>query len=310
MTDIDESFFIGLIVRETEHRFANSGIVGSVSPEWIIKTYEEIAVKLNFNLDDANRIILMNQIRSKIDIPLEGAGAIAIVDDENYEEWFDKKLLGKYWDRFNKYLEDKGSIPSPVRLLLDTDTNKILARMANPKSEKSFNCRGMVVGDVQAGKTLNYSALLNKACDVGYHVLIVLTGTTEDLRWQTQLRLDKDFVGQKSRVGNQQTLDSARRVGVGHINWQIKPICLTDVETDFKNKSVFHIDSVNEPILIVAKKNKTVLEEINSWINSQKREKEDKVQKAFLIIDDEADNASVNTGKENEDPKVINHGNP
>lgn len=307
MTEINEAFFIGLIVRETEHRFANSGIVGSVSPEWIVKTYEDISEQLKFQLTDINRNILMNQIRAKIDIPLEGAGAVSIVDNDDFQDWFDEKLLGKYWERFEKYLEDRGNISKPVRLMLDSDTNKILSRMANPKSEKSFNCRGMVVGDVQAGKTLNYSALLNKACDVGYHVLIVLTGMTEDLRWQTQLRLDKDFVGQKSRVGNQQTLDSARRVGVGHINWQIKPICLTDVETDFKNKRVFHIDSVNEPILIVAKKNPTVLNEINSWINSQKKDAKDKVQKAFLIIDDEADNASVNTGKQNEDPKVINH---
>lgn len=302
-----DSFFIGLIVRETQHRFANSGIVGSVKPEWIVETYQNIAKGLNFELTDSHRTLLMNLIRAKIDVPLEGSGAVSIVDDENFVKWYTPALLGKYWGRFKKYLEQKGSIPDAVKIVLDEDTDKILARMANPKSDKSFNCRGMVVGDVQAGKTLNYSGLINKACDVGYHVIIVLTGTTEDLRWQTQERLDKDFVGQLSRVGNQQALDSASRIGVGHIDWQIKPFCLTDVVNDFKRMKVFSIDSVNEPILIVAKKNVTVLDEINSWINTQKKDARDKVQKPFLIIDDEADNASVNTGKADEDPKKINH---
>jgi hypothetical protein len=306
-TQTADSFFIGLIVRETQHRFVNSGIVGSVKPEWIVETYQDIARDLKFDLTEDHRTLLMNLIRSKIDVPLEGSGAISIVDDDNFEKWYTPSLLGKYWGRFKKYIEDKGSIPDAVKIVLDEDTDKILTRMANPRSEKTFNCRGMVVGDVQAGKTLNYSGLINKACDVGYHVIIVLTGTTEDLRSQTQERLDEDFVGQLSRVGNQQALDSASRVGVGHINWQIKPFCLTDVVNDFKRMKVFSIDSVNEPILIVAKKNVTVLDEINSWINTQKKDARDKVQKPFLIIDDEADNASVNTGKADEDPKKINH---
>jgi hypothetical protein len=302
---IQDTFFTDLISREVLRLASNSSLTGSVKLEWIDENVDILAKNLNYSLTDEVKERIISLVRTKVDITVDTA--VMLVDTKPFQEWFEPNLLGPYWKRFDEYLIQKDHIPRAVRRRLDDDTNKILGRMANPKSEEYFNCKGMVVGDVQAGKTLNYSALINKACDVGYQVIIVLTGITEDLRSQTQERLDKDFVGQKSRVGNQQAMSSAGTVGVGHIDPQLKPFCLTDIVTDFKRSKVFPIDSVTQPILIIAKKNKSVLDEINSWINSQKKSATDKVQKPFLIIDDEADNASVNTGKADEQPKVINH---
>lgn len=306
MNDLNkEAFFVELISREVLRLAATSALTGSVRPEWISENIDNLAKNLNYPLTEEVKERITSLVRMKIDVTVEDA--VIIVDNKPFKEWFKPEMLGGYWGRFYKYLVQKDHIPSAVLSRLNEDTNKILGRMANPKSTEYFNCKGMVVGDVQAGKTLNYSALINKACDVGYQVIIVLTGITEDLRSQTQERLDKDFVGQKSRAGNQQVMNAAGTVGVGHVDGSLKPFCLTDVVTDFKRSRVFPIDSVTQPILIVAKKNKSVLDEINSWINSQKKNATDKVQKPFLIIDDEADNASVNTGKVDEQPKVINH---
>ncbi|QWE11177.1 Z1 domain-containing protein [Polynucleobacter sp. es-EL-1] len=306
MNDLNkEAFFVDLIAREILRLASNSALTGSVRPAWISENVDLLAKNLNYPLNEAAKERVVSLVRMKIDVTVEDA--VIIVDNKPFKEWFKPEMLGGYWARFYKYLVQKDHIPNAVLSRLNEDTNKILGRMADPKSFEYFNCKGMVVGDVQAGKTLNYSALINKACDVGYQVIIVLTGITEDLRSQTQERLDKDFVGQKSRAGNQQAMNAAGTVGVGHVDGSLKPFCLTDVVTDFKRSRVFPIDSVTQPILIVAKKNKSVLDEINSWINSQKKNSTDKVQKPFLIIDDEADNASVNTGKVDEQPKVINH---
>jgi hypothetical protein len=300
----DEAFFINIIVNQTHSEFSENGFVGSVTPELIRSKYEEISKKLNFILNDERHTRLMNLIRSKIDIVIDPA--VMITSDEAFVDWYSRDKLGKYWDRYSSYLKLKPLSPVVINRL-DEDTDKILGRISNPISKEPFNCRGMVVGDVQAGKTQNYSALINKACDVGYQVIIVLTGVTEDLRNQTQIRLDEDFVGQESSVGNQQRIGAANKVGVGHINFGVKPLCLTDKETDFTGINVLPIDSINEPILIVAKKNISVLEQICSWLGSQKKDHREKVQNPFLIIDDEADSASVNTGDKDQQPKAINH---
>ena len=58
--------------------------------------------------------------------------------------------------------------------------------------------KGLVVGYVQSGKTANFTGVISKAIDAGYRLIIVLTGTTNLLREQTQRRLDKELVGKEN----------------------------------------------------------------------------------------------------------------
>ena len=53
---------------------------------------------------------------------------------------------------------------------------------------------------MQSGKTANYIGLINRAFDAGYRIVIVLTGMTEDLRIQTQDRIDSGVVGQREGI--------------------------------------------------------------------------------------------------------------
>ena len=90
---------------------------------------------------------------------------------------------GYYWNGFNELLKDqskKDQSNAIIRLSLGEETNRILSFMPDPSQDQSFHCYGMVIGDVQSGKTQNYSGLVNKAADLGYKLILVLTGTTEE----------------------------------------------------------------------------------------------------------------------------------
>mgnify|MGYP003303864345 CR=1 FL=1 len=88
----------------------------------------------------------------------------------------------------------------------------ILDHMANPKSSNYFNKQGLVIGDIQSGKTANYTAVINKAIDAGYKIVIVLAGMTKDLRNQTQTRLDNEVLGYETKPsGRGKTIGVSKR---------------------------------------------------------------------------------------------------
>lgn len=225
-----------------------------------------------------------------------------IFSDKNAENTY-------FWSRYKKTKASK-----PVLLHnTDRDTNRILAHMPDPKSQEKFCSLGMVIGDVQAGKTGNYSALINKAADLGYKLIIVLTGVTEVLRSQTQQRLDEDFIGVAS-VAGQNIRQYRKYVGVGlklPREKTLQPFPITDRDQDLKNTSTathIQIQASNSPVIIVTKKNITLLRHLLDWMVRQEDEAGEGVDSPVLIIDDESDNASVNTGKEDEEPKAVNLG--
>lgn len=65
----------------------------------------------------------------------------------------------------------------------------------NDHNVKGIDKKGLVVGQVQSGKTANYTGLICKAADAGFNLIIVLAGMHNNLRSQTQHRLDEDFLG-------------------------------------------------------------------------------------------------------------------
>ena len=214
-----------------------------------------------------------------------------------------------FWNRYSKLKKAK-----PV-LLQNTHkaTNRILGHMPDPESKDNFHSLGMVIGDVQAGKTGNYSALINKSADLGYKIIIIFTGVTENLRSQTQKRIDEDFIGTSSIAGQQITQDR-NLVGVGlgpNQKKELQPLPITDRNQDLKNTSTatnINSQQITSPIIIVTKKNVTLLKYLLKWLKRQDDDTSGGVDSPVLIIDDEADNASVNTGKEDEEPKAVNRG--
>lgn len=205
-----------------------------------------------------------------------------------------------YWRRYQISLRKNGWPPKVVNAL-DTVTDQILDLAGNPKSHSGWPRRGLVMGDVQSGKTSNYTGLICKAADAGYRLVILLTGTLESLRRQTQERLDSGFVGLDS--SGVVTRNSRRRdIGVGLINGSRAAGVFTSTLVDFRAATVnqlgFRLDAFNEPVLLVVKKNKRILENLTGWLKTYNAGSNGVSDLPLLLIDDEADNASVNTNPE------------
>ena len=203
-----------------------------------------------------------------------------------------------YWGRYKDYLSK--SLPPEVVKTTDVDTDMVMNNLANPNTER-FSRYGMVVGHVQSGKTLNYSSLVCKAADVGYKFIVVIAGGINNLRDQTQERLNEAFVGYNGgiQVG----------AGVGNASKHLLPLSLTTIERDFNKQDAdrlahgINFETVNVPVLLVIKKNTNTLKNVIEWLEKQYRRND--IEHAMLIVDDESDYASINT-KDEDDPTIIN----
>ncbi len=175
----------------------------------------------------------------------------------------------------------------------------------------------MIVGEVQSGKTSNYIELICKAADAGYKFIVVLTGTTNSLRAQTQLRFDEGFLGWDTRLNL--ALDSSnKRVGVGTLAGE--PLLRAIPSTNADERGDFTLGIANrfnvrlggDPVIMVVKKNGSVLRNLTRWARSLNPVGPQGPISDIptLVIDDEADYASVNTRPggtdDDEDPTVIN----
>lgn len=234
----------------------------------------------------------------------QGDGHVLKTD---FEEWYPKskgEINFYFWRRLQKYWLDHSVLPVQVVGSVDNVTNEIVGYLGNPQETKSWRRRGLVMGHVQSGKTTNYSALIAKAADAGYRVIIVLAGLTNSLRYQTQVRLDQTFVG-KSSLG-----DSVASViypvsyvfkGVEGENSDIRhPYCGTTQVSDFNVGKATGIGAAEgnfaDPILFVTKKHESVLEQLAGWLRGLRQGGQ--LEGPMLLIDDEADNASINTAKD------------
>ncbi len=218
-----------------------------------------------------------------------------------------------FWKRYKKYLEEQKHWNPRVTATLDKVSDEIVDLLGDPQSEKSFQRRGLVLGDVQSGKTANYTAICNKAADTGYRVIIVLAGMMENLRQQTQSRLDAEFSGRKSEYyldPNAEQEIKNTPVGVGRYGTQKRIESFTSVTKDFDigilKRCDLHLLSVSNPVVLVVKKNKSILNNLHKWLQKSKDAATGKIMLPMLLIDDEADNASVNTKGEGDDPAAIN----
>jgi len=208
------------------------------------------------------------------------------------------QLPKDYIDRYLTYLTKRGR-PEKVVDEIRVSSEKILSKLGDPRSETPFYVKGLVVGSVQSGKTGNFNAVINRAIDCGYGLIIILSGIMEDLRSQTQLRIEEDVIGE----GTQDvTRDTKGEKGVGTIrrfgeqgDQNVRQVfSITSYRSDFK-KSVKDTDfSLNNKNILICKKNTGVLKNLLIWLSDYLNENREKHDIPFLIIDDEADNASLN----------------
>ena len=213
------------------------------------------------------------------------------------------------WDRYKIYLRAKdASFPIDS---VDDLTDRILDKCINPKTSGSWDRRGMVVGNVQSGKTANYTGLVNKATDAGYKLIIIIAGIHNSLRAQTQLRVDEGYIGRKSADFIKAKKKVKVGVGAYDVDTEIYSYTSSDDKGDFSRSIASKINvpiGGSSPTVLVIKKNKSILENLILWLNQFADDVNGErkiINVPLLVIDDEADNASVNSGTE-EDVKTIN----
>ncbi len=257
---------------------------------------------------DHNTIVkeVVNRYVCEVGIQTYDPEFIDLERESKYWLYKDKECIRHpFFDRYKLYLSNDGFEPKIIKNI-ELSCEQILARCANPKtSAPTEKKRGLVVGDVQSGKTANYLGLINMAYDYGYRIVVLLAGTTNSLREQTQKRTDSGVIGAKSdSIGN-----TIEFLGVGLNTSEHFAVPFTNQVNDFKkfvqkNLNVAIAD-INKPVVLVVKKVKSVLESVAERLQSELSEKGLDCR-SILIIDDEADNASITTSKDREKPTTIN----
>jgi len=252
-----------------------------------------------YQVTDEQFDLVLRSLHQKLRIDM-GIGSRVV---NEYAPWVQARkhsIVPFYWRRYQINLRKQG-LPPKVVLSLDKVTDEILDLSGNPATNNGWPRRGLVMGDVQSGKTSNYTGLICKASDAGYRLIILLTGTLESLRRQTQERLDAGFVGlDSSGIVNRNRM--RREIGVGLIDGTRAAGVFTSTRQDFRattiNQLGFRLDAFNEPVLLVVKKNKRILENLAEWLKNYNADGNGQISLPMMLIDDEADNASVNTAPE------------
>jgi hypothetical protein len=236
--------------------------------------------------------------------------AVSLDDPTGHEEWFriaQDEIEWRFWNRYVRYLQEETGLPPAVIDRLDKTTSRILGKLEDPSRRGAWDRRGMVVGQIQSGKTGNYTGLICRAADAGYKLIVVLAGMHNNLRSQTQLRLDSGFLGFDTQKRPQAQGDDASfmaaAMGVGRLTGGVRlhAASLTD-SADNGDFLVRRANSLGlmiggDPVLLVVKKHRGILDNFREWVLDTHASGDTRLVRQFpvFVIDDEADNASLNT---------------
>lgn len=290
-------------------------------------TDRRIAIYRALGLPDEGHSVLTDQF------PIKSERNIVIADKP--EPWYTPQRRSEgafYWPAYEQYLMNKPGWDAESVADLSSATIDIVQRLSDPASVKAYQSKGLVVGYVQSGKTANITGVLARAIDAGYRLLIVMTGTIDLLREQTQRRIDMELVGVENILRDIDPDDPEMMAAVDYQNdpdWArfirhgVRPssqnhpdiIRLThhrfagrtgDYRSLLNGVTALEIEKYDNTLplnartnlnrcsarVVVVKKNKSVL---NRLVRDLKTIKPRLGEIPTLLIDDESDHASVNT---------------
>jgi len=293
-----------------ERNIANALISGlanmpqTPTREQVVEKARQIAAIFGYTGDLRN---IVSEAMISVDTRMGAGVSLVDVTSKHDEQWVHKRegINWTYAKSYEEFLRNDGWPPQMVQSLSDV-TTRILGHLQDPLSEgTTWNRRGLVIGHVQSGKTANYTGLIARAADAGYKFIIVIAGIHNNLRKQTQQRVDEAFIGRSSDP------EDRRKIGVGLAPGYPHPATLTNINQDFNRntaaKSGWKINDFSKPIILIIKKNVTTLTALHKWLKELNAEGDDRISDVpMLLIDDEADNASINTNKDDLDPTRTN----
>ena len=286
-------------------------------------------MKLVFDKNDLDEAMLFRKLESIHSVKIGNADTLD--DFRDHTEWFNpstgeglaRRIEWHFWNHYCEYLTISKGWPKNIVLSLNSLSSQILSRLEDPTRPGPWDRRGMVMGSVQSGKTANYTGLIAKAADAGYKFFVVLAGVHDSLRSQTQMRLNEEFLGYDiERV--QKLTGIEKRIGVRQMfpdHGTVYTLTSSSQKGDFSkavaSQSGIFPSADSPPIILVVKKNVSILRNLNSWIPSvisQTDSEGNKIIKniPLLVIDDECDFASINTKipERDENGKIVEEWDP
>lgn len=257
----------------------------------------------------------------------------AIVISKQFEPWYDQtrhERSSMYWDHYRDYLTHTKGWPANSISALDRSTHDVVERLTDPIRADIKQTKGLVVGYVQSGKTANFTGVIAKAIDAGYRLIVVMTGTIELLRAQTQRRIDMELMGVENVLAGQDPNDPdvatgldyqsdedwinrrfvehgdaaldqpgvarIRRVTTHHHDYKSLPQGMSQLryERHDRTKPLNHRDNLfhTDAYVVVVKKNSAPLKKLIKDLGPLRSML---AELPALLIDDESDLASVNT---------------
>lgn len=260
-------------------------------------------LKPGLTIGAADVTAVVKRIETIVDIQIDHD----VIVKKDHEPWLDarrKDIEPFYWNRYRTWLQ-RGGLPPAVVAEMGAGTDRVLDLLADPHEQLPWDRRGLVMGNVQSGKTAHYTGLVCKAADAGFRVVIIIAGIHNNLRNQTQGRIDEGFIGEH-RVREGASV-RRERLGVGKVDSHRRPVGLTSSTHDFTKATAdamgVSFDALNEPAVFVIKKNPTTLKNLLTWLKPPPGEK---LPFPLLLIDDEADNASINVAYSRDEVSTIN----
>ena len=300
-------------------------------------TKEQIEQKVAYHLDEKfpnyiNRRKLFLEIRDEVlELFFTSEGNIAgVSDQQDHIRWFNRNRIDNkpFWEVYRQYLIDEGKVPLQSINDLDKYTDLILSDIEDPNRLGNWDRRGMVVGSVQSGKTSNYLGLIAKARDAGYKFIVILSGANNDLRQQTQQRVDENYIGIKTYEKFKRNANDYNKLGrlryeTFRGQYQIPTSGTIDIisgdlnkiRTEGLPKKIIQKEDYESYVFII-KKNRTPLTNLIEWLTKhpqcynkdgaagfEKFPAKNTLKPPFikdfplLLIDDECDHYSIDTDK-------------
>lgn len=217
---------------------------------------------------------------------------IKAIRDKGYS-WYSNKSNGT-WAHYKRYLSSKGFKDEDIDEI-DSSTSRMLSSVEDPQINGKFSQKGLVIGNIQSGKTANFTGLISKFIDYKVDYIVVFTGIHNTLRNQTQKRIENDIIGRTLSLEG-----SYEDVGIGKMfeSYNSNATMITTTYEDIKSGFNRDLDAEgsDKTKIFIVKKNVSTLINLKKLFISVTD-----ANKSILIIDDEADNASIDTNANKDD---------
>ena len=281
--------------------------------EIVEKELDKLKVLPTFEYEDTDVKRLKFVLRNMFNISVDHQSIV--LGNPDAVRWLDSKKSKISWDHWNAYKEMLLSQARATEVIEKNEEviDQILDLSSDPnRPEKKWARKGLVMGNVQSGKTQNYLGLINKGMDAGYKVIILLGGHLVDLRKQTQERVDEGVLGRESRHLIENSTKKPAPIGVGlhgGKNVNAGTTTLADFNKGSAQRLGITLSAEGDPFIFTIKKQTKVMDELYHWIINHHfldPENGKKMEVPLLLIDDEADYASINTKHHKEEVTKTN----